>query len=45
MNLQPDGASAVHSVLDLSRRLKFERPKFEKSVAGRVVGTVANLPI
>jgi hypothetical protein len=33
MNLQPDGATAVHSVLDLRRRLRFVRPKFEQSVS------------
>jgi hypothetical protein len=32
MNHQPDGAPAVHSVLDPRRRLRFERPKFEQSV-------------
>jgi hypothetical protein len=30
MNLQPDGAKGVHSVLDPRRRLRFERPKFEQ---------------
>jgi hypothetical protein len=32
MNLQPDGATAVLSVPDPRRRLRFERPKFEQSV-------------
>jgi hypothetical protein len=33
MNLQPDGATTVHSVLDLRRCLRFERPKFEQRVS------------
>jgi hypothetical protein len=32
MNLQPGGASAVHSVPDPSARPRFERPKFEQRV-------------